>query len=111
MIEIPQIVMSTVLALLVLLAGISLARVQVSKRQDMPNLLDLLTATDKKGKTRYDARKCFECGAFAVSTWAFVYITTANRMTEWFFVGYMTAWVGARWLRDREKRLEQGPKK
>lgn len=81
---------------------------QKKKGKDHPDLMDLLTATDKTGKTRYDARKCFECGAFAVSTWAFVYITTTNHLTEWFFMGYMTAWVGARWLRDREKRLEQG---
>lgn len=33
-------------------------------------------------------------GAFVVSTWAFVYLVVTDSMTEWYFMGYMTAWVG-----------------
>ena len=103
MIEIPKIVMGAVFGLLMVLAGITLWKIHTDTKQ--PSLLDLLTSTDKKGKVRFDARKCFEAGAFATSTWAFVFITIDGKLTEWFFAGYMAAWVGARWLRDREQRL------
>ena len=83
----------------------SLWRVHRDKSADKPSLLDLLTATVKTGKVRFDARKCWEAGGFFVSTWAFVYVVVTKNLTEWFFVGYMFAWVTARFLRDREKRL------
>lgn len=101
---IPKMVMGAVFALLSILVAISLWRVHRDKK--LPDLLDLLTATDKKGIVRFDARKCFEAGAFAVSTWGFVFITMEGKLTEFYFAGYMGAWVGARYLRDREKRLE-----
>ena len=66
---------------------------------------DLVTATDRHGVVRLDARKCWEAGAFCASSWVFLYITMTNHLSEWFFTGYMAAWVGARFLRDREKRL------
>jgi hypothetical protein len=69
---------------------------------------DLLTST-KDGVIRFDARKCWEAGAFVVSTVAFVVLTWRNGLTEWFFIGYMGTWVGARFLRDREQRLNASP--
>lgn len=66
---------------------------------------DYVTSTPKDGKTRFDARKTWEAGAFLVSTVAFAWLVYSDRLTEWFFVGYMGTWVGARWLRDREQRL------
>lgn len=49
-------------------------------------------------------------GAFVVSTWAFVYLVVTNGMTEWYFVGYMTAWVGnalfSKYMNDRERNSE-----
>ena len=98
-----QIVMSTVLLCAAIGIGVSLLRMH--RDHSLPSLTDLITATDKKGKTRLDARKCFEAGAFLTSTWAFVFLTAAGKLTEWYFVGYLGSWVGARFLRDREKRL------
>ena len=83
----------------------SLWRVHRDKSSDKPSLLDLLTATDKAGKVRFDARKCYEAGAFFASSWAFVYLVVTKGLTEWFFIGYMASWVTARFLRDREQRL------
>jgi len=41
--------------------------------------------------------------ALVVSTWAFVSLTLADKLTEWFFIGYMAGWVGAQfgsiWLK------------
>ena len=103
-ITIPAAAMMVILALLCILAGYSLYKVDADEKK--PTLLDLLTSTDKKGIQRFDARKCFEAGAFGVSTWGFVFITLADKMTEFYMLSYMGAWVGARFLRDREKRLE-----
>lgn len=43
---------------------------------------------------RLNESKMARFGAFVVSTWAFVYLVVTDGMTEWYFVGYMTAWVG-----------------
>jgi len=86
----------------------SIWRVHRDKSPDKPSLLDLLTATDRTGRVRFDARKCWEAGAFFCSSWAFVYVVMTKALTEWFFVGYMGAWVLARALRDREQRLANG---
>ena len=101
-----QIVMSTVLICGAIGVGVSLLKMH--KNKELPSLFDLITATDKNGKTRIDARKCWEAGAFLSSTWAFVFLVAAGKLTEFYFVGYMSAWVGARFLRDREKRLNNG---
>ena len=98
-----QIAMGTVLICGTIAIGVSLLRMH--RDRTAPNLIDLITATDKKGKVRLDARKCFEAGCFLASTWAFVFLTASGKLSEFFFVGYMGSWVGARFLRDREKRL------
>lgn len=69
---------------------------------------DYITAT-KDGAVRFDARKTWEAGAFVVSTAAFVWLAYGDKLTEWFFIGYMGTWVGARFLRDREQRLTPKP--
>ena len=102
-----QIVMSTVLLCACIGIGVSLLKMHRDPAQ--PNLTDLITSTDKTGKVRYDARKCFEAGAFLTSTWGFVFLTASFKLTEFFFIGYMSAWVGARFLRDREQRLSKTP--
>ena len=70
---------------------------------------DYITATSKDGVTRFDARKTWEAGAFLVSTWAFIQLTLTNNLTEVFLGAYMVTWVGARFLRDREQRLNAKP--
>lgn len=98
-----QIAMGTILLCGTIAIGVSLLKMH--RDPNAPNLKDLITATDKGGQVRLDARKCFEAGCFLTSTWGFVYLVTANRFTEWYFSMYMLSWVGARYLRDREKRL------
>lgn len=67
---------------------------------------DYVTSS-KEGVVRFDARKSWEAGAFLVSTWAFIQLTLANNLTEFFLFAYMGTWVGARFLRDREQRLNR----
>ena len=98
-----QIVMSTVLICGCIAIGISL--IHMHRDKNSPNLSDLITSTDKQKKVRLDPRKCFEAGAFLSSTWAFIFLTSSGRLTEFFFVGYMGVWTAARSMRDREQRL------
>lgn len=104
-----QIVMGTVLICGAI--GIGYSLLTMHKDRNLPSLTDLITSTDKKGKVRFDSRKCFEAGAFLSSTWAFVFLTAQGKLTEFFFVGYMGAWVIARSMRDREQRLSAPPAK
>ena len=43
--------------------------------------------------------------AMIVSTWGFMWLTIHDKMTEWFFVGYMFAWAGAQYASLRLKAL------
>ena len=104
-----QIVMSTVLLIGGVIVGVTLIRMHRDK--SLPSLFDLVTATDKAGTVRLDARKCWEAGAFLTSTWAFVFLTAGGKLTEFYFTGYMGAWVIARSMRDREQRLMKLPEK
>lgn len=63
---------------------------------------------------RLNESKMARFGAFMVSTWAFVYLVVTDGMTEWYFVGYMTAWVGnalfSKYMNDKhDKDMEYAP--
>lgn len=42
---------------------------------------------------RISESKLARFGAFIISSWAFVFLIITEQMTEWFFMGYMAAWV------------------
>lgn len=55
------------------------------------DIADLMT--DAAGKV-----SLFKTGqliALLASTWGFVVLTRAEKLTEWYFAGYMLAWAGA----------------
>lgn len=74
-------------------------------RQGKINLWELVTAVDRAGIDRTDGRKFYECGAFVVMTVGFSHMVLQGKLTEWYAGIYVAAFVTARWLRDREKRL------
>lgn len=55
------------------------------------DLLDLISGDDGK----LSLSKTGQLVALLVSTWGFVALTRADKMSEWFFTGYMLAWAGA----------------
>lgn len=77
------------------------------QRQGKINLWDMVTATDKSGVPRTDARKFFECGAFVVMTVAFSYLVVVDKLSEAYAAIYVGTWVAARSMRDREQRLNR----
>lgn len=54
-----------------------------------------------------DPRKLFEAGAFVVMTVGFAHMTIQGKLTEWYAMIYVAAWVAARAIRDREQRLNK----
>lgn len=56
------------------------------------NKIDLKDLVCSRGQL--DEKKFVRFGAWIVSTWGFVYLIVDERFSEWYFMGYMTAWVG-----------------
>lgn len=42
---------------------------------------------------RLNERKVSRFGAWIISTWGFMYLILTGKLSEWYFVGYMGAWV------------------
>lgn len=80
--------LSTVLIIVVfLLVGILYAW-----HKDSESKIDLKDLICRDGKL--DERKFVRFGAWIVSTWGFIYLIVEERFSEWYFMGYMAAWVG-----------------
>jgi len=56
------------------------------------NNIDVKDLICSNGKI--DEKKFVRFGAWIVSTWGFVYLILDQRFSEWYFAGYMAAWVG-----------------
>lgn len=71
--------------------------------------IDLLTSitTTKDGQTYVDGKKLAYVGAFAAMTIAFAYLAVTDRFSEWYVMVYAAAFVGGKWLGDREQRLQK----
>ena len=83
-----QIAMSSVLILVVVFLILLL---WIWHRNSESNI-DLKDLICSRGKI--DEKKFVRFGAWIVSTWGFVYLIVEERFSEWYFMGYMTAWVG-----------------
>lgn len=80
-------------------------------QRDSSNNVDIkdLFCTDGK----IDEKKFTRLGAWVVSTWGFVYLIVDQRFSEWYFVGYMTAWVANALFdkymqKDKESKNQKG---
>ena len=97
MIDIPKSLFGIVFFLLVVLAGIIAWKATHSERSDF-NFTEAFL--DQNGKTSHARIAYFV--ALTCSTWAFVYLTIGDKLTEWFMTIYIGAWVfgalGSKWL-------------
>jgi nitrogen fixation-related uncharacterized protein len=80
-------------------------------QRDQNNDFDIMDLICRDG--RVSEHKFMRFTAFAVSTWGFVYLIFYNRMTEWYFTGYMVAWTGSalinKWLDRRNQSGHNEP--
>lgn len=61
----------------------------VNRDKEVPYCItDLIVSNGKLSE-----RKITRLGAWIVSTWGFVYLIYSDNLSEWYFVGYMGAWV------------------
>lgn len=60
--------------------------------KDKDNQVDLKDLICHEGKI--SEAKFTRLGAFIVSTWGFIYLILDDGFSEWYFAGYMAAWVG-----------------
>lgn len=97
--NIPALAFGAVIVLLVILAGILAWKATHSQSQ-----FDFSSAfLDPDGKTSMTRIGVFT--ALACSTWAFVFLILNDKISEWYFTGYMAAWVlqgvGNKWLENK----------
>ena len=45
--------------------------------------------------------------AFVITAWAFVYLTTQDKLTEWYVAVFLAAWVGDRFASRSAKKVEE----
>lgn len=101
MIEITKPIFGVVLVLLVILAAI----LAFSATRDAKSEFNFAEAfVDDVGKTSLGRIAYFV--ALACSTWAFIFLTIRDNLTEWYYTGYMAAWVfgalGSKWLDKKD---------
>jgi hypothetical protein len=79
--------MYVVLTIILVSCTIYLIRLNNDKRSSI-YLLDLVTTAGILNE-----RKLTRFLTWVVSTWGFIYLLADHKLTEWYFIGYMGAWV------------------
>lgn len=95
--------MAAVLACAVL-AGVLLAWRATRNQGSRFNFEDILLDS-RTGRTSLS--KVGQFIALSVSSWGFVFLTLAGKLSEWYFTTYMLAWAGAnvasKWINNQQK--------
>jgi len=68
--------------------------------KDKHNTYSLMDLIVDDGKIQ--ERKVTRLGTWIVSTWGFVYLIIDGKLDEWYFVGYIGAWVANAILAKRQ---------
>lgn len=93
-------IMYIILTIILVSCTVYLIRLNNDKRNSI-YLLDLVTTAGILNE-----RKLTRFFTWLVSTWGFIYLLTDDKLTEWYFIGYMGAWVAnaliGKTLTDRE---------
>lgn len=88
------------------LVGLLLLFAWHMERENKFNLQDLVCIDGKVNES-----KLTRFVAFVISTWGFVFMLVTEKFTEWYFMGYMAAWVSnalfTKYLNQRDKQLDR----
>lgn len=98
------------LVLAAILGVVVLALVAVTRDQRNPVSLLQLVVEARSG--RLSLSRVGQLVALIVSSWGFVALVRADRLTEWYFSSYMIAWAGARLASqflDTKKAAREAP--
>ena len=83
--------MSVLLIFLLLVFGYSILRWLWKLNRDKNSTIEFVDLITVGG--RLNERKVSRFGAWIISTWGFMYLILNGQLSEWYFVGYMGAWV------------------
>lgn len=83
----PDHIMYAILAFIMIFCTIYLYRLNKDDRNTI-YIMDLITING-----RLNDRKFTRFITWVVSTWGFIYLISIGQLTEWYFIGYMGAWV------------------
>ena len=83
----PDHIMYTILAIFMLLLAIYMYRLQKDDRSPV-DVMDLVMENGKLSEAKF-----VRFFTWIVSTWGFIYLIASQNLTEWYFIGYMGAWV------------------
>lgn len=93
-------VMYIILTIIVLVCTLYLWKLNEDQKSSI-SLIDLVSINGKLNE-----RKLSRFGAWIVSTWGFIYLIVTDRLDEWYFIGYMGAWVAnaliGKYIKDRD---------
>ena len=80
-------IMYVILTFILVSCTVYLIRLNNDKKNPI-YLLDLVTTAGILNE-----RKLTRFFTWLVSTWGFIYLIADDKLTEWYFIGYMGAWV------------------
>lgn len=75
---------------------VTVVRMHLSNKYQNFDLIELLAIDQMTGKMS-DSKVRLNT-AFVLTAWAFVYLVMNDKFTEWYFTGFMVAWVSDRFL-------------
>lgn len=75
---------------------IAVVRMHLSDKYKNFDLIELFAIDQVTGKLS-DSKVRLNT-AFVLTAWAFVYLVMNDKFTEWYFTGFMVAWVSDRFL-------------
>ena len=102
----PKVIWGIISLFAALVLVVAVVRAHFSKEYGKFNLINLF-AFDKNGNLS-DSKLRLNV-AFVVTSWAFVYITMADKLTEWFVMAYLAAWVTDRFFaRKQNNEVKDG---
>lgn len=100
----PDHIMYIILAVFMSLLAIYMYRLQKDDR----NTVDVMDLVMEDGKL--SEPKFVRFFTWIVSTWGFIYLIASQNLTEWYFIGYMGAWVANALFDIKQHRKETDTK-
>jgi hypothetical protein len=80
-------IMFSILAIMAIFLSYQLYKL-TSDRTNILNFTDLITEDN-----RLSERKFMRFGTWLITSWGFVYMISADKLEDWYFYGYLAAWV------------------
>jgi hypothetical protein len=95
----PDQIMYVVLASIMIFCAVYMYRLQKDERSPV-DVMDLVMEDGKLCESKF-----IRFITWIVSTWGFIYLIASHNLTEWYFIGYMSAWVANALIDSRKTKI------